>query len=108
MAFTELVKNSASYRQSKWDGWGTWCAKCGQAMAGKKVEVTQRTPTEKGGKWDAENCVILCPDCFKKIGNNKEKLADADIPYYHAYPDMWHGDTTYVIKHGQTSAGVIF
>ncbi len=108
MAFSELVKRSASYRQSKWDGWGTWCAKCGTALAGKKADTTPRTPIEKGGKWDAENCVILCNECYGKIGSHQEKLSDAEIPYFHAYPDLWHGNTEYVIKHGQTSSGVKF
>jgi len=72
MAFTDLVKQLAAYRQSKWDGWGSWCAKCGTGLAGKKVETVQRTPAEKGGKWDVDNCVILCPDCF----------LDADIKIY--------------------------
>ena len=106
MAFSDVTKLSASYRQSKWDGWGSWCAKCGIALAGKKAEVTQRTPAEKGGKWDVDNCVVLCPDCFKQIGNHKDELSDSEIPYYHRYPDNWHGDTSYVITHGQTSSGV--
>jgi len=107
MAFTDLTKRCASYRQSKWDGWGSWCAKCGVGLAGKKAEFTQRTPTEKGGKWDVDNCVVLCPDCFEETGKHKDELSDAQIPYYHHYPDLWHGDTSYVIEHGQTSSGVI-
>jgi hypothetical protein len=108
MAFSELTKQLASYRQSKWDGWGSWCAKCGIGIAGSKVEVIQRTPLEKGGKWDVDNCVILCRDCFEKIGNHKDELSDAEIPYFHKYPDLWHGNTPYVISNGQTSSGVKF
>ena len=108
MAFTELAKRIAAYRQTKWDGWGTWCAKCGTPLAGKKVEVTQRTPSDKGGDWEADNCVVLCADCFAKIGDHKERLTDAEIPYYHQYPDLWHGNSEYVREHGQTSSGVKF
>jgi hypothetical protein len=106
MAFTELTKQLASLRQSKFDGWGTWCAKCGTGLAGKKAEVTQRTPSEKDGKWDVDNCVVLCPKCFKAIGNHTDILADSEIPNFQRYPKLWHGDTPYVIKHGQTSSGV--
>ncbi len=105
MAFSDLIKLSASYRQSKWDGWGSWCARCGTALAGKKAEVTQRTPAEKGGKWDVDNCVVLCADCFGKIGSHQDALSDAEIPYYRRYPGGWHGDTSYVITTGQTSSG---
>jgi hypothetical protein len=103
MAFSGITKYRASLRQSKWDGWGSWCAKCGTALAGKKAEVTQRVV---GKDWDFDNCVVLCPDCFEKIGSHKNKLTDTQIPYYQRYPDLWHGDTPYVIKTGQTSAGV--
>jgi hypothetical protein len=108
MNFIELTKLSASYRQSKFDGWGSWCAKCGTALAGKKGGVTQHIPAEKGGKWDVDNCIILCSDCFEKIGNHKETLSDTEIPYYHRYPDLWHGNTDYVIKYDQTASGVEF
>lgn len=103
MAFSEMTKLRAAYRQSKWDGWGSWCAKCGAALAGQKAEATQRTP---GGNWDVDNCVILCSSCFEEIGNHKDALSDTEIPYYHQYPDLWHGNTSYVIEVGQTSAGV--
>jgi hypothetical protein len=103
MAFIDSIKFRASLRQSKWDGWGSWCASCGAGLAGKKSGATQRTP---GSDWGVDNCVILCSDCFVKIGKHKDPLSDAEIPYYHHYPDMWHGDTPYVIKVGQTSSGV--
>jgi len=103
MAFTDSTKFSASLRQSKWDGWGSWCARCGTPLAGKKPEATQRAP---GSDWSVDNCVILCTDCFAKIGKHKDLLTDEQIPYFQRYPDMWHGDTSYVIKVGQTSSGV--
>ncbi len=103
MAFTDMTKYRASLRQSKWDGWGSWCARCGEGLAGKKAEATQRTP---GDNWDVDNCVVLCSSCFKQIGTHKGELTDAEIPYYHRYPELWHGDTSYVIKVGQTSSGV--
>jgi 5-methylcytosine-specific restriction endonuclease McrA len=108
MAFTDLTRLSASYRQSKWDGWGSWCARCGVALAGKKAEAVQRTPAEKGGQWDVDNCVILCPDCFKKTGSHKDGLPDSEIPYYHRHPDNWHGNSSYAMTDGQTSSGVKF
>lgn len=108
MSFSDLTKMRASYRQSKWDGWGSWCAKCGTALAGETAEVTQRTPTEKGGDFSTANCVVLCTDCFTTVKDHEERLSDAEIPYYNKYPEMWHGNTDYVINNSQTSSGVKF
>jgi hypothetical protein len=105
MAFTDLTKYRASLRQSKWDGWGSWCAKCGEGLAGRKADATQRTPSDN---WGVDNCVVLCAECFEKIGKRKVELSNAEIPYYNRYPDMWHGNTTYVTQVGQTSSGAEF
>jgi hypothetical protein len=103
MAFTDMTKYRAALRQSKWDGWGTWCAGCGKGLAGEKGESAQRT---LGENWEVDNCVILCVDCFEKTDAGNKELHITEIPYFRLYPDRWHGNSTYVFNVGQTSSGV--
>lgn len=77
MNFMPRVVLVASNRQDKKDGWGTWCAKCCRNIDLAREYPVPRIPIAQGGNWKIENCVILCEDCFCKIGFNHPD----EIPY---------------------------
>ena len=77
MAFTGRTILVAGIRQDKKDGWGTWCAMCCKNIGLAKEFPIPRIPITQGGNWKIENCVILCEECFGKIGFNYPDI----IPY---------------------------
>ena len=91
MLFNPRVELIAMDRQSKMDGYGSWCARCGAGLWDFKQQSVPRVPVTKGGDKKASNCVVLCHDCFSKIENpGKEIIPWSTIPYYSRAPDDWY------------------
>jgi hypothetical protein len=93
MAFPVKVKRLALLRQSKQDGYGSWCAGCGVSLYKKKENPVPRIPFSEGGRKNANNCVIFCPDCYlnmKKSG--EEEMPSGTIPYYKTSPPNWENE----------------
>jgi len=78
MKFPADTTSKAFLRQSPPDGLGTRCARCCRRF----LEIIPRenimmhpipvVPVEQGGK-GADNCVIVCPDCYREIGQDGTK-----------------------------------
>lgn len=86
--FMWRVKFRAWQRQSKPDPSGgsyAVCARCNThlniLLEGQNVRsgwyAIPRIPKVLGGRGTIDNCVILCPECYKRIGRNNTK----EIPY---------------------------
>lgn len=90
MAFHPRVVLLAADRQSKMDGWGSWCAKCGISLVFKREQAIPIIPFKQGGRKTSDNCIVLCPDCFSKIKEpGTEKIPFSTIPYYRNPPPNW-------------------
>lgn len=90
MFFNPRVILLAGDRQSKMDGWGSWCAGCGVSLVYKKHEPVPIKPFSEGGRRTADNCALLCPDCYSKIKEpGKTEIPLNFIPYYKATPPEW-------------------
>ena len=90
MLFNGRVELQAMDRQSKMDGYGSWCAMCGAGLWGYFPPSVPRVPVSKGGDKRAANCVMLCSDCFSKLKNpGKEEISWSAIPYYSVAPPDW-------------------
>lgn len=90
MAFHPRVVLLAELRQSKQDGWGSWCAKCGISLTFKKEQAYPIIPFKQGGRRTPENCVVFCPDCTAKLTNSGvEAIPLSTIPYYRKAPENW-------------------
>lgn len=99
MYFTPRVTSRACDRQSKMDGWGSWCARCGEfinpLLKGMNIKgggyAIPRVPKELGGRGTIDNCVILCPDCFSEIrAQDIKEIPYNVIPYFNTPPPQWH------------------
>ena len=90
MLFNGSVELKAMDRQSKNDGYGSWCAMCGAGLWGYFPPSVPRVPVSKGGDKRAPNCVMVCRKCFSKINNpGKEEIPWSAIPYYNLAPRDW-------------------
>jgi hypothetical protein len=90
MGFHPRVVFLAMLRQSKQDGWGSWCAKCGISLAFKNEQALPIIPFKQGGRKTADNCVVFCPDCPAKLTNpGVEEIPMSAIPYYRRVPENW-------------------
>ena len=86
MGFTKGTVSAAFARQCRKDGQGlgAFCAKCGENV-GPTTEPYHMSsvPIAKGGRWNKENCIILCKKCFLEIGfDHPEIISWDDLPYY--------------------------
>lgn len=77
MGFSSGAIRKAEDRQDKYDGLGTWCARCCENIGLAKSCVIPRIPIDKGGPKKAENCVVLCHKCYSEIG----EAHPSTIPY---------------------------
>jgi len=81
-------------RQSKKDSIGDTfarCAMCGECLISlfedKDVRggwyAVPRVPIAKGGNKRIENCVALCPKCFKKVKQAGDRIIPySELPYF--------------------------
>ena len=77
---TELV---AEQRQDRHDGYGPVCAICGRYTFFGGTNAVPRIPIEQGGTRKAENCIILCTNCFRAIDQDRVKpIPYSDLPFY--------------------------
>jgi len=90
MLFNGRVELYAMDRQSKIDGYGSWCAICGNGLWDFTQQSVPRVPVSQGGDKRAPNCVVVCRNCFSKIKNpGKEEIPWNTIPYYNMPPPNW-------------------
>ena len=90
MFFHPRVILLAGDRQSKMDGMGSWCARCGVSLVYKKEEAVPRKPFNEGGRKTPDNCVLFCPECYSKIKEpGKTEITFNTIPYYNSVPPEW-------------------
>jgi hypothetical protein len=92
--FMWRVVDRAWHRQSKKDSKGNAyarCAKCGKYLfplfEGRDVKggwyAVPRIPIAMGGNKKIENCVVLCPECFKEAGQDANKVIPySELPYF--------------------------
>jgi hypothetical protein len=77
----------AMRRQDDGRGLGTPCARCQAYLAnflteGKGWFAIPVIPIEEGGK-TKDNCAIVCPRCFKEIGQDGSKVIPLSaLPYF--------------------------
>ena len=91
MIFNGRVEALAMDRQSKMDGYGSWCAMCGAGLWYFRQESVPRVPISNGGDKRAPNCVVVCHNCFPKIKNpGKEEIPWSVIPFYRIAPPDWY------------------
>ena len=83
MLFSLGARTKAKIRQDKKDGWGVWCAKCCKNIGLAESHAIPRIPIAKGGTLKAENCVILCEECYHKTGeNHPEEIPYSELPCF--------------------------
>ncbi len=81
MRFHDDAISKAFARQYDREGVGIPCARCQKGLdtignEGQGWFAIPRIPVEQGGK-GAFNCVIVCPKCYDKLGQDGTKV----IPY---------------------------
>jgi hypothetical protein len=80
--------DKARRRQRGKPGWGYRCARCGEYLKplsseGKGWFAIPRIPIEEGGR-KADNCVIVCPNCRNKMGQDGTKvISDYELPFFY-------------------------
>jgi len=90
--FPRASIDKAMARQYDGQGLGDVCAKCGGyinpledipiAIQGRDYEAIPIVPIEEGGK-SADNCAVVCPKCFKKVGQDGTKeIPFSELPYF--------------------------
>ena len=90
MIFNGRVELQAMDRQSWQDGYGSWCAVCGEGLWDFRQQSIPRVPISEGGNKKADNCVVVCYNCFHKIKDpGKIQISFKDIPYYNNAPPDW-------------------
>ena len=77
----------ANRRQFDWEYEGTTCAGCREHLNSSTTEAwphpIPRIPIKIGGKTGA-NCVIVCPKCAKKMGQDGTKtIPMSDLPFFY-------------------------
>ena len=86
VGFNGRTIGNAQDRQSKTDGWGFWCAKCGKSLWKQKWEAVPRIPKRK----DTANCIILCTDCVSHVRDSGiDEIPYTVLPYYRNSPTNW-------------------
>ena len=87
MYFMGRVILRAQQRQSRINGRGFACARCGEFLSpfGKSYPVPI-IPKGRGGRATIDNCAILCPKCYLEIGkirqeNNTYTIPDTGLPF---------------------------
>ena len=79
--------SKASSRQYDGEGMGIPCARCGAygtfiLIEHSNWEAIPIVPIEEGGK-TGDNCAIVCPKCFKEIGQDGTKeIPLTALPYF--------------------------
>ena len=82
MNFSIGARTNAEVRQDKNDGFGVWCAKCCKNIRLAEYAIP-RIPIAKGGTLKAENCVILCEECYLRIGeHHPEEIPYSELPCF--------------------------
>jgi len=90
MLFNDRVVLLARDRQSRTDGWGSWCAMCGKGLWRVRTMAVPRVPISQGGNKKTANCIVMCNECFANIKNpGKEEIPWEMIPYYDTAPRNW-------------------
>ncbi len=84
MVFTPRTIYAAGERQDKHDGLGSWCARCQKNIGLSKEYYVPRIPIEKGGRYNTDNCVILCKKCSGEVGgfNHPNEIKFGELPYF--------------------------
>jgi len=83
MTFSGMTPYNASLRQDKFDGKGTWCARCCENIGLANEYAIPRIPIAQGGKKNIDNCVILCEKCFQEIGfDHPDVIPYTDLPCF--------------------------
>lgn len=90
MVFPVKVQRLALARQSRQDGYGSWCAGCGESLDRQKKHYVARIELKDGGRKNANNCVVVCRVCFAKINNPGDaEMSVATLPYSKVAPPKW-------------------
>ena len=85
--FSRGAISKAKVRQDDGQGMGIPCARCGAYGLSIFTEgidwfAIPRIPIGQGGKV-GDNCVIVCPKCFKEIGQDGTKeIPFSELPYF--------------------------
>lgn len=72
LKYAELVQCPHEER-----GWGyIYCARCGDKIGSrekkKKRLPCQKIPSERGGRFNKENCMLVCGECYDEIMKERE------------------------------------
>ncbi|MBN2238747.1 MAG: hypothetical protein JW712_03155 [Dehalococcoidales bacterium] len=90
MVFPVKVKRQALDRQSKNDGYGSWCACCGTSLERKRKQAVARIPLNNKGRKNLNNCVMVCGDCYTRLTAKDGPPVSSDtFPYAKASPPDW-------------------
>jgi hypothetical protein len=91
MKFPVAAIDVARDRQDRNDGLGVSCARCCRRIksiipiASIEWYAIPRIPVEQGGR-KADNCVIVCPDCYREIGQDGTKTIPlSELPCYEVF-----------------------
>ena len=84
MGFTKGTVSASFTRQCRKDGQGrgAYCARCCENVGFTLTpDHVPSVPIAKGGRWNKENCIILCKKCFLEIGFDHPEVID-ELPCY--------------------------
>jgi len=86
MYFMPRVIFRAQQRQSRRDGTGYMCARCGTSLSPlMKTFTVARVPAELGGKGTINNCAVLCRECHSAMGQQTTRVIPcSSLPFFEA------------------------
>lgn len=87
MAFSEMVISYAYSRQTKpHEHLGAYCARCGKNLFPSHGNPIPVIPKDKGGRWNTDNCAIVCDECLGVLGgfNHSDEIPLSKFRHFRA------------------------
>lgn len=82
MAFTDMTRNKARYRQ--WE----MCGTCGEGLHFSDEQAHEIKPVSAGGRNNVDNCIVLCGKC-SEIAHREEHERSVHVSPLVYYPYLY-------------------